>query len=111
MNINLEEIYKDTKELDNIKNDYLNNLKNITNELNILKNNYKTPSITESINTYISNNEIITDSVSNNFDKIKEFIDSQIKIYSITNENLLFDLTDLINALDNIKNPLLKEEN
>ena len=111
MNIDLEEVYKDAKELDNIKNDYLNNLKLITDELNILRNSYKFPSITDSINAYISNNEIITENIEKNFTNINEFINNQVKLYSITNENLLFDLTDLINVLDNIKNPLLKEDN
>ena len=111
MNINLEEVLNDTKELENIKNDYLHNLKMITNELNVLKSSYKLPSITESINTYISNNEIITENVNNSFNKINDFIKNQINTYSNTNEDLLFDLTDLINVLDNIKNPLIKEEN
>ena len=111
MNIDLEKVLVDTKELENVKNDYLNNLRMITDELNNLRESFKLETVTKSIDTYISNNEIITNNVNKSYNNIINFINTQINNYSNTNEDLLFDLSSLIKILDNIKNPFLEEDN
>jgi hypothetical protein len=111
MNINLENVIVDTKELEDVKNDYLNNLKMISDELNNLRESFKLETVTKSIDTYISNNEIITNNVNKSFSNIITFINNQISTYSNTNEELLFDISSLIKTLDNIKNPFLEEGN
>ena len=106
MMLDLDELQRQSANLENLKASFTADFAGIKNQLGSINANVNSSELTASLNTFLDNTETITTAINSALDNLSVFFNSQLSAYNNANVEAQTGLTDLVSTLDGLENPL-----